>query len=123
MSRSGPTAGRAGRRRTANSTSHVTCESFFREGGPASSASDPEKVSCCESVQRKKPDANARWQNLRDNLARWVNIFRIDDFVGTHVDGYEVGEQPFIQEYPLDAGGHTNYWSQREVNAILNHYL
>lgn len=48
-------------------------------------------------------------------LAGWTNIFRVDDFVGTHID--TAGTWPL--ECPVPAGGHTNYWVDAEVYPAL----
>jgi hypothetical protein len=52
-----------------------------------------------------------------DGVSRWTNIFRIDDFVGTHV---RVGSS---DEHPIGPGGHTNYWSDGRVGPILVAHL
>jgi hypothetical protein len=52
------------------------------------------------------------WRGLRSSLARWVNVYRIDDCVGTFL------EQPAgwpIDNVPIHAGGHTAYWDQPAV--------
>lgn len=48
-------------------------------------------------------------------LVAWVNLFRTDDFIGTHLDaprnralGGPDGAWP--RDVPLGSGGHTNYW-------------
>jgi hypothetical protein len=64
------------------------------------------------------------WTNLLTNVTSWTNIFRIDDFVGTHIEHFEQpAGTPFVQENPVDAGGHTNYWSQRDVTEIINQVI
>jgi hypothetical protein len=55
-------------------------------------------------------------------LARWTNIFRIDDFIGTHV-GTSTGPDVLREEVPVPPGGHTNYWRDRNVRAILQKRL
>ncbi len=49
-------------------------------------------------------------------LDRWINIYRIDDFVGTVVGDRE-GEWP--ENFAVPAGGHTGYWTDDEVRSIL----
>jgi len=62
-------------------------------------------------------------------LSRWVNIFRIDDFVGTHIDatgshdGTLDGRDMWPQEYPVRPNGHTMYWVDEEVFPILRQAL
>lgn len=66
----------------------------------------------------------------RDNLAPggvlagWTNIFRVDDFVGTHIDaprnwpaGRTLAHWP--TECPVPAGGHTLYWVDEAVYGPL----
>ena len=43
-------------------------------------------------------------------LRAWLNIFRIDDFVGTHI-----GKSGGRDEFPVAPNGHTNYWVDRGV--------
>ncbi len=52
-------------------------------------------------------------------LSGWINIFRIDDFVGTHIDPQ--GQWP--QENPVAANGHTYYWIDENVFPILKRFL
>jgi hypothetical protein len=52
-------------------------------------------------------------------IARWINIFRVDDFVGTHVD--PTGNWPV--EKPVKANGHTYYWVDENVFPILKEFL
>jgi preprotein translocase subunit SecG len=55
-------------------------------------------------------------------LAQWTNIFRIDDFIGTHV-GTSTGPAVQREEFPVPLGGHTNYWRDRNVREILQQRL
>jgi hypothetical protein len=52
-------------------------------------------------------------------LTDWVNIFRIDDFVGTHID--PTGQWP--REHAVPANGHTFYWIDENVFTILKDYI
>ncbi len=52
-------------------------------------------------------------------LSRWINIFRIDDFVGTHID--DKGKWP--QEHPVGANGHTYYWVDENVFQHLKRFV
>lgn len=58
--------------------------------------------------------------DLKNKFDSWVNIFRIDDFVGTIV-GKQDSAWP--ENKPVDSGGHTGYWTDREVLAILNNQI
>ena len=51
-------------------------------------------------------------------LRDWLNIFRIDDFVGTHI-----GKGAWPREFPVPPNGHTNYWIDRRVVAKLREFL
>lgn len=59
------------------------------------------------------------WNDLRDQLqdCNWVNIYRIDDYVGTHI--HQVGPErpnwPGLNRplnVPITSGGHTKYWAK-----------
>jgi hypothetical protein len=52
-------------------------------------------------------------------LTDWINIFRIDDFVGTHID--PTGQWP--REHPVHANGHTYYWIDENVFPILKKFV
>ena len=57
--------------------------------------------------------------NKKGGLLRaWLNIFRIDDFVGTHISK---GGWP--DEFPVVPNGHTNYWVDRGVVDKLRKFL
>lgn len=62
------------------------------------------------------------WSNLRQNVDRWLNIFRVDDFVGTAIDfpeslradgGFE------CENMPVKRCGHINYWLDKQVIELL----
>lgn len=50
-------------------------------------------------------------------LDGWVNIFRVNDFVGTHIASDPASNWP--REIPVPARGHTNYWIDRHVIRFL----
>jgi hypothetical protein len=56
--------------------------------------------------------ASSDWDSLRWCVKDWVNIYRIDDYVGTYIepplDGWD-------GNVPIHAGGHTDYWGQPAV--------
>jgi hypothetical protein len=52
-------------------------------------------------------------------LDDWINIFRIDDFVGTFID--PTGQWP--REHPVKANGHTYYWVDEKVFPILKEFV
>ncbi|TVS05500.1 MAG: hypothetical protein EA407_02030 [Rhodobacteraceae bacterium] len=55
--------------------------------------------------------------NTGGALDGWVNIFRVDDFVGTHITRDPASDWP--REVPVPARGHTNYWIDRHVIRVL----
>lgn len=63
------------------------------------------------------------WSNLRARLNRWVNIFRIDDFVGTeiHFDSLSESELEF-DNHPVKCKGHNYYWCDRDVLDVIRAY-
>ncbi len=52
-------------------------------------------------------------------LTDWINVFRIDDFVGTHIDS--TGQWP--REKAVPANGHTYYWVDENVFEILKDFV
>ena len=52
-------------------------------------------------------------------LSRWINIFRIDDFVGTHIDA----DANWPKEHPVAPNGHTYYWTDENVFPLLREFL
>lgn len=75
-----------------------------------------------------------QWDNLRTRVDRWVNLFRIDDFVGQQVDfpiqGRSVQSTPMLAkdnsatkqsctDHPLGCRGHINYWEDAEAIAVI----
>lgn len=73
-------------------------------------------------------DEKDRWDGLKKTVERWVNIFRVDDFVGAHIvpcTNWTEGERlgPDVRAWPenraVNAAGHTGYWADLEVVKIL----
>ncbi|HMO15252.1 MAG TPA: hypothetical protein PKD64_13840 [Pirellulaceae bacterium] len=61
------------------------------------------------------------WSNLRGRIAAWANIFRIDDFVGTEINFTPALEAAVnCSNHPIERKGHNNYWSDRQVLAIVH---
>jgi len=75
-----------------------------------------------------------RWDNLRCRVDRWVNLFRIDDFVGQEIEfplkGRSLQPTPMLAkdlnatlqsctDHPLGCRGHTNYWEDVEAIAVI----
>lgn len=82
------------------------------------------------------------WASLRRRVDRWVNICRIDDFVGTKIDFPDDGlnetagdsrdnpternsfYSPIIySNHPVGPRGHQSYWTDREVLKLLREHL
>ena len=66
------------------------------------------------------------WECLREQLDRWINIHRIDDFVGTDVNfpvkmriPTEAHPKGIYSNHPVGPRGHMNYWVDAEVLKIL----
>ncbi len=70
------------------------------------------------------------WSQLRKRLDRWVNIFRIDDYVGTEINFPEKflepndsihldGQLPECSNHPIGPRGHLLYWSDVDVLDII----
>ncbi len=55
------------------------------------------------------PLEDAQWDGLRKRVKRWTNVYRVDDFVGTHIDGEDFGTS--VSNVGIQRGGHTGYWS------------
>lgn len=55
----------------------------------------------------------------RGSLTDWINIYRVDDFVGTYIDPDGI----WPKEYPVNPNGHTNYWIDTNVTKIIRKFL
>ena len=58
------------------------------------------------------PLNEGEWPRLGETVGRWVNLFRIDDYVGTNVNG---PKETWPTNAPLPAGyaqAHTSYWQE-----------
>jgi len=64
---------------------------------------------------------NPKWgASLDKTVDAWVNLYRIDDFIGTCVEGS--GTFP-VNQKPLGPRGHTGYWSDAEALHLMAPYL
>ena len=43
----------------------------------------------------------------QDGKIRWINSYRLDDYIGTYIDN---SIPSFPINVPMPFGGHTNYW-------------
>lgn len=60
------------------------------------------------------------WGSLRKTIRTWTNIYRIDDFIGTRIDGDPARQFPTNR--CLSTGGHTRYW-EKDVLEIMSPFL
>ena len=69
------------------------------------------------------------WSTLHQHVDCWVNIFRVDDFVGLEIDfgipphAKNKDALPCYSNHPVGARGHSNYWQDAEVLEILKKEL
>lgn len=66
-----------------------------------------------------------QWHNLRSRVSRWLNIYRIDDFVGTDIEF--PATLPQVQSgaytnHPVERKGHMLYWCDRQVLSIIRQH-
>ena len=62
------------------------------------------------------------WSNLRSRVDRWMNIFRIDDFVGTEIsfpNSIRESKGPVCSNHPIEVAGHNWYWIDREALSVI----
>lgn len=59
---------------------------------------------------------NVAPETLNEKLGSWKNFWRIDDAIGNRVDIMAGG---FVGNQPLGAGGHVDYWEEREVRSAI----
>ena len=77
------------------------------------------------------------WDDLNQRVDRWMNLFRIDDFVGQEVDFPMQpankttqswmtnfgASMPDSSSHPLGRHGHTNYWDDEAALKVLRQEL
>ena len=77
------------------------------------------------------------WDGLNQRVDRWMNLFRIDDFVGQEVDFPMQpankttqswmtnfgASMPDSSSHPLGRHGHTNYWDDEAALKVLRQEL
>ena len=57
------------------------------------------------------PVTASRWDGLYDSVGKWINIYRINDFVGTFLDARETPHGLKPANYFVGPRGHTFYWN------------
>lgn len=65
---------------------------------------------------RFNPNRTEILEQMKTKMARWVNIYRADDFVGTHINTRHAN---WPVNHEVNPGGHTGYWSDDEVRCAL----
>ena len=68
---------------------------------------------------------NRFWDNLRSRVGRWLNIFRIDDYVGTDIEFPETLREVHRGDYSnhaVEQKGHQLYWCDRQVLSIMREH-
>lgn len=71
-----------------------------------------------------------QWDLLCERVDRWINVYRADDFVGTHINfptrkTIPTSEHPHgsYSNFKVGMRGHMNYWADAEVLKILRDEL
>lgn len=54
---------------------------------------------------------------LRGRLTRWLNLYRVDDYVGGPIEDID---NPALENIAIRAGGHMNYWREPETARALD---
>jgi hypothetical protein len=49
---------------------------------------------------------------LRGNIGRWVNLYRVDDYIGTSL---MLGPEAGIHNVEIGLGGHMDYWKEDQL--------
>jgi hypothetical protein len=86
----------------------------------------PYPALCTPGVQLtpEQQEAVDGWEHLPHTVDGWLNVYRLDDFVGTYVVCVDAnnsvvrangGKAPWLVNQPVPAGGHVGYWRQRKV--------
>jgi hypothetical protein len=60
---------------------------------------------------------NPDWNQRPANLLSWVNIYRVDDYIGTEIRGN--ANNTFPENKPIRARGHTYYWSDEYALPLM----
>ena len=66
-----------------------------------------------------------QWKNLRSRVSRWLNIYRIDDYVGTEIEfpaALPQVQQGNYTNHPVERKGHMRYWCDRQVLSIIRRH-
>lgn len=66
--------------------------------------------------QRYFKEYRAIFDGVGSRLGLWVNFYRVDDYVGGPISTSNCNA---VENVPLRAGGHMNYWAEPRVAVIL----
>jgi hypothetical protein len=65
---------------------------------------------------------DTRWDRFFSRVERWINCYRIGDYVGTRIDPAAI--RCDLEQAVLGAGGHSGYWTDpRLIQALRSHDL
>jgi len=53
---------------------------------------------------------------LRTNIGRWINLYRVDDYIGTSIP---LGPEAGIRNEEIGLGGHTDYWKEDRLGRVI----
>jgi hypothetical protein len=53
---------------------------------------------------------------LRNNIGRWINLYRVDDYIGTSL---MLGPEAGIHNVEIGLGGHTDYWKEDQLARVV----
>ncbi len=62
------------------------------------------------------------WERIRSRVHRWMNIFRIDDYVGTDIDfpaSLPQAASGHFSNHAVQRRGHSYYWRDRQVLEVI----
>jgi hypothetical protein len=86
-----------------------------------------------ESHRKYRLSGRGPYRTLEEDLDRWLNLFRVGDFVGTHIEwqGRAAEDLAEQQAWPgrwpenrdLGRGGHLDYWQDPRVHQALDEVL
>jgi hypothetical protein len=63
------------------------------------------------------PDwSSPRWQTFFGRVGRWINVYRLADYVGTTIEAPPLRH---FDQMTLGSGGHTNYWTDARLMTAL----
>jgi uncharacterized membrane protein (DUF485 family) len=58
-----------------------------------------------------------RYKTTNKAVSAWLNIYRVDDYIGTKISVAPFGEG--VKDEPIGEGGHTDYWSDSRAIAHI----